>query len=178
MPDKAVALLELPAGREGAVVLGLRRRLGERATAEHDGTAERSKRPANRGERTVHGGPLVIECRTMASAERYDVFALMRQFRGDEGTLGEALALFIDRPDYGFIWLAYDDDHPAGCVSVSYGIDSEAGGLVATLRDLYVVPERRRRGIGSALLLTLHARLAQRGRARGRWAATHALAVL
>lgn len=97
----------------------------------------------------------------MASAERYDAFSLIRGFRGDEGALGEALSLFVDRPDYGFIWLAYDDDHPAGCVSVSFGIDTEAGGVVATLRDLYVVPERRRRGIGSALLLTLHARLAQ-----------------
>lgn len=97
----------------------------------------------------------------MASAERYDVFALMRQFRGDEGTLGEALTLFIDRPDYGFIWLAYEDDHPAGCVSVAFGLDTEAGGLVTTLRDLFVLPERRRRGIGSALLATLHGRLAQ-----------------
>jgi GNAT superfamily N-acetyltransferase len=102
----------------------------------------------------------MIECRTMASAERFDAFTLMRGFHADEGALGEALALFIDRPDYGFIWLAYEDDHPAGCVSVSFGIDCEAGGVVATLRDLYVVPERRRRGIGSALLLTLHARLA------------------
>ncbi len=97
----------------------------------------------------------------MASAERYDVFALMRHFRGSEGPLGEALTLFIERPDYGFIWLAYDDDHPVACVSVSFGIDTEAGGLVATLRDLFVLPERRRRGIGSALLATLHGRLAQ-----------------
>jgi GNAT superfamily N-acetyltransferase len=103
----------------------------------------------------------MIECRTMASAERYDVFALMRRFRGDEGTLGEALSLFIDRPDYGFIWLAYDDDHPVACVSVAFGLDTEAGGVVATLRDLFVLPERRRRGIGSALLVTLGARLAQ-----------------
>ena len=102
----------------------------------------------------------MIECRTMASAERFDAFTLMRRFRGDEGTLGEALTLFVDRPDYGFIWLAYDDDHAAACVSVSFGIDTEAGGLVATLRDFYVLEERRRRGIGSALLLTLHARLA------------------
>ena len=97
----------------------------------------------------------------MASAERYDVFALMRRFRGDEGALGEALSLFVDRPDYGFIWLAYEDDHPAGCGSVSLGIDTAAGGLVATVRDLFVIPERRRRGIGSALLLSLQARLAQ-----------------
>lgn len=97
----------------------------------------------------------------MASAERYDAYALMRRFRGNESALGEALTLFVERPDYGFIWLAYEDDHPVGCASVSLGIDSESGGVVATVRDFYVVPERRRHRIGSALLLTLHGKLAQ-----------------
>jgi len=97
----------------------------------------------------------------MAGAERLDAFALMKQFRADEALLGEALALFADRPDYGFIWLAYDDGIPAACVSVAYAISTESGGLTAALRDLWVVADRRRRGIGSALLATLHARLAQ-----------------
>ena len=96
----------------------------------------------------------------MTSAERYDAFTLMQRFRPDEAALGAALTLFVDRPDYGFIWLAYLDDLPCGCASVSLGIDSETGGLVATVRDLFVLPERRRHGIGSALLLTLHGRLA------------------
>jgi len=103
----------------------------------------------------------MIECRTMASAERYDAFGLMRQFRTDEAALGEALTLFVERPDYGFVWLAYVDDHPAGCVSVSLGIDTETGGIVATLRDCFVEPRARRRGLASALLVTLEARLAQ-----------------
>jgi GNAT superfamily N-acetyltransferase len=105
----------------------------------------------------------MIECRTMASAERYDAFALMERFRTDGAALGEALTLFIERPDYGFVWLAYLDDHPAACVSASLGIDTESGGLIATLRDLYVLPQRRRLGIGSALLVTLGARLEQLG---------------
>ena len=97
----------------------------------------------------------------MAGAERYDAFALMQRFRADEAALGDALALFVERPDYGFVWLAYDDGIPAGCVSVAFGISTEAGGLVAALRDVYVAEERRRRGIGSALLATLHGRLGQ-----------------
>jgi GNAT superfamily N-acetyltransferase len=97
----------------------------------------------------------------MAGAERLDAFALMKQFRADESRLGEALALYVDRPDYGFIWLAYDDGIPAACVSTAYAISTETGGLIAALRDLWVVPDRRRRGIGSALLATLHGRLAQ-----------------
>jgi GNAT superfamily N-acetyltransferase len=101
----------------------------------------------------------MIECRTMASAERYDAFALMERFRSDAAALGEALSLFIDRPDYGFVWLAYVDDLPTACASASVGVDTETGGLVATVRDLFVLPERRRSGIGSALLLTLQGRL-------------------
>ena len=96
----------------------------------------------------------------MASAERYDAFELMQRFRTDAAALGEALSLFIDRPDYGFVWLAYVDDHPVGCASASVGVDTITGGLVATVRDLYVLPERRRGGIGSALLVTLQGRLA------------------
>ena len=97
----------------------------------------------------------------MGGAERVDAFALMKQFRMDEARLGEALALFVDRPDYGFIWLAYDDGIPAACVSVAYAIATDTGGLVAALRDVWVVPDRRRRGIGSALVATLHGRLDQ-----------------
>lgn len=105
----------------------------------------------------------MIECRTMAGAERLDAYALMKRFRTDEAALGDALALFVDRPDYGFVWLAYEDGAPAGCVTVGFGISTETGGLVAELRDLWVEAERRRRGIGTALLATLHGRLDQLG---------------
>jgi GNAT superfamily N-acetyltransferase len=105
----------------------------------------------------------MIECRTMAGAERVDAFALMKRFREDEAALGDALALFVDRPDYGFVWLAYDNGIPAACVSVAFGISTETGGLVALLRDLYVAEDRRRGGIGSALLATLHGRVDQLG---------------
>ncbi len=102
----------------------------------------------------------MIECRTMGGPERFDAFALMKHFR-EEAPLGDALALFADRPDYGFVWLAYDDGIPAACVSVAFGISTESGGVVADLRDLWVAEDRRRRGIGSALLATLHGRLDQ-----------------
>ncbi|MEA2665810.1 MAG: hypothetical protein QOI11_2754, partial [Candidatus Eremiobacteraeota bacterium] len=99
----------------------------------------------------------------MAGPERFDAYALMQRFRSDEAALGDALALFVDRPDYGFVWLAYEDGIPVACVSAAFAISTETGGLVADLRDLFVAPERRRRGIGSALLATLHGRLDQLG---------------
>ena len=105
----------------------------------------------------------MIECRTMASAERYDAFALMKRFRADTAALGEALSLFVDGPITGlFGWPTSTIILPRG-VSASLGIDTETGGLVATLRDLFVLPERRRGGIGSALLLTVQGRLEQLG---------------
>lgn len=97
----------------------------------------------------------------MSSPERFDAFALFRRFRTDEALLGDALGLYVDRPDYGFVWMAYDDDAPCAVISATLGISTAAGGLAATLRDCYVDPQRRRRGIASALLLTLHARLDQ-----------------
>ncbi len=99
----------------------------------------------------------------MSGPERVDAYTLMRQFRPDEAALGDALALFVDRPDYGFVWLAYADGIPVACVSIAFGISTESGGLFAELRDLWVVRERRRHGIGSALLATLHGRLDQLG---------------
>ena len=55
-------------------------------------------------------------------------------FRTDAAALGEALTLFIDRPDYGFVWLAYLDDLPVACASASLSIDTATVGLL---------PERR-----------------------------------
>ncbi len=96
----------------------------------------------------------------MAGPERVDAFALYRQFRPDEQRLGAALALFAEREDYGFVWLAYGEDAPVGCCSVGYTISTLAGGVTALVRDLYVVPAARRRGVATALLATLTARLA------------------
>jgi GNAT superfamily N-acetyltransferase len=99
----------------------------------------------------------------MTGPERLDAFALMKHFRAGEAALGEALSLFVDRPDYGFVWLAYDDGIPAACLSIAFAISTETGGIVAELGDLWVGAERRRRGIGSALIATLHGRLDQLG---------------
>jgi GNAT superfamily N-acetyltransferase len=102
---------------------------------------------------------LEIECRAMAGPERYDAFSLMRRFRTDEAALGDALTLFVEREDYGFVWLAYAGSTCVGCVSVGYAIGTTAGGLIATLDDLYVIPDGRRRGIATTMLDDLHVRL-------------------
>jgi len=95
----------------------------------------------------------------MAGPERYDAFSLMKRFRTDEALLGDALALFVDREDFGFVWLAYEDDSPVACACVGYVIATDAGGVVAVVRDIYVLPDARRHGVATELLGTLRARL-------------------
>jgi len=96
----------------------------------------------------------------MGGPERFDALRLMQTFRGDEHRLSDALKLFVEREDYGFVWLAYREDAAVGCASVGYTISTDAGGLVAVVRDLYVVPAARRSGVATALLAALGTRLA------------------
>ena len=42
----------------------------------------------------------------MSVAERLDVFELLSPVRTDDLALGRALTLFVEREDYGFIWVA------------------------------------------------------------------------
>ena len=95
----------------------------------------------------------------MTGPERYDAFTLMLRFRSDQAALGDALTLFVEREDYGFVWLAYDGDTCVGCCSIAYAIATDAGGVTAVLRDLYVLPEVRRQGVARTMLAALHKRL-------------------
>ena len=95
----------------------------------------------------------------MAGPERFDAFSMMKRFRTDEALLGDALSLFVDREDLGFVWLAYRDDSPVGCCSVGYVIGTDAGGVIAVVRDIYVRPEHRRQGVAKAMLASLAERV-------------------
>jgi GNAT superfamily N-acetyltransferase len=118
----------------------------------------------------------------MSTADRRDVFALFselvledeyyRDSRGAyvgtlsgreaaEAALGEALTLFVDRPDYGFIFIALENGKAVAGVSISYAISLSLGKVVAKLEHLIVTESRRREGIGTALIeaLVKHLRL-------------------
>ncbi len=69
--------------------------------------------------------------------------------------LSTALTLFVERPDFGFIWMGFDGDEAVAIAIVSYAISTAIGGAVAKLEDLYVVPSRRSQGIGASLLSAL-----------------------
>jgi len=72
-----------------------------------------------------------------------------------EATLGVALSLFIDRPDYGFIYMAFDNDRAVACASVSYAISMSLGDVVGKIEHLVVAAGQRRRGIGTRLVKAL-----------------------
>jgi ribosomal protein S18 acetylase RimI-like enzyme len=83
------------------------------------------------------------------------------QAYGDRGVQGlnDALDLFLEQPELGFIWIAYDENGAAGICVVCYAISTSMGAVVAKLDDVSVAADRRGSGIGTALLEQLKAQL-------------------
>ena len=83
------------------------------------------------------------------------------QAYGDLGLAGlnNALDLFLEHPELGFVWMAYDEQGAAGICVVCYAISTSMGSVVAKLDDVSVKPDRRGKGIGSELLSQLKEQL-------------------
>ena len=109
----------------------------------------------------------MITCRKMTAADVADAFEMLRAFLnedehylassqayGDRGFQGlnDALDLFLEQPELGFVWLAYDEQGAAGICVVCYAISTSMGSVVAKLDDVSVKPDRRGRGVGTTLL--------------------------
>jgi len=109
----------------------------------------------------------VITCRKMNATEVPDAFHMLSDFlRADEhylassqayGDLGlkglnNALDLFLEHPELGFVWMAYDENGVAGICVVCYAISTSMGAVVAKLDDVSVKPDRRGKGVGSEML--------------------------
>ena len=103
----------------------------------------------------------------MGAADVRDAFHMLSDFLGaDEhylassqayGDLGlqglnNALDLFLERPELGFVWMAYDERGVAGICVVCYAISTSMGSVVAKLDDVSVKADRRGAGIGTELL--------------------------
>lgn len=83
------------------------------------------------------------------------------QAYGDRGIQGlnDALYLFLEHPDLGFVWMAYDEQGVAGISVICYAVSTSMGSLVAKLDDVSVKKDRRGKGIGTALLDQLKTQL-------------------
>lgn len=116
----------------------------------------------------------MITCRKMTAADVTDAFELLRVFLredehylassaayGDRGFQGlnDALDLFLEQPELGFVWIAYDEKGAAAVCVVCYAISTSMGAVVAKLDDVSVKADRRGGGIGTALLEQLKEQL-------------------
>lgn len=116
----------------------------------------------------------MITCRKMTAPDVTDAFNMLSAFLsedehylasskayGDRGIQGlnDALYLFLEHPDLGFVWMAYDEQGAAGICVICYAVSTSMGALVAKLDDVSVKKDRRGQGIGTALLDQLKAQL-------------------
>ena len=116
----------------------------------------------------------MITCRKMSAADVPHAFELLAAFLtadkhyressrayGDKGIRGlnDALDLFLEHPELGFVWLAFDDQRIAGTCVVSYAISTSMGAVVAKLDDVFVPLDQRGKGAGTALVESLKEQL-------------------
>ena len=116
----------------------------------------------------------MITCRKMRAADVRDAFEMLSDFLtadehylassaayGDQGLKGlnDALDLFLERPELGFVWMAFDDQGAAAVCVVCYAISTSMGSVVAKLDDVSVKDDRRGRGVGTELVKQLKEQL-------------------
>ena len=126
-----------------------------------------------------------VECMPMTAAMRVDARELLGAFLGDDEhyrasaaaygdggaeALDRALGLFVARPEIGFVWLAYARDgarrSAVGACVVCRAISTSRGGVVAKLDDVTIRDGWQGRGVGTAMLEALAARLRAEGATR------------
>ncbi|HEX8281246.1 MAG TPA: GNAT family N-acetyltransferase [Chthoniobacterales bacterium] len=107
---------------------------------------------------------------TAARAEdREAIVALLRaqllehEIDTPEHALREVVNAVVDDPRHGFILLAQQDERTAGIAYVAAHLSAEHGGMIGWLEELYVRPESRGSGVGSALLKEVASRAQQLG---------------
>ncbi len=116
----------------------------------------------------------MITCRKMTATDVADAFEMLHAFLnedehylasskayGDRGFQGlnDALDLFLERPELGFVWMAHDDEGVSGICVVCYAISTSMGAVVVKLDDVSVKADRRGAGVGTALLEQLKEQL-------------------
>lgn len=111
-----------------------------------------------------------LRCAKMTAADRAAAERLLKAFfaedefyrdssgaYGDAGAppIGRALGMFIERPEFGFVWLAFRGEEAVGMCVVCYAISTSLGALVAKLDDVFIADGARGQGVGSAMLKAL-----------------------
>jgi GNAT superfamily N-acetyltransferase len=84
---------------------------------------------------------------------------------GDAGVppIGRALDKFLQQPELGFVWLAFDGSRPVGICVICHAISTSLGEVVGELDDVFIADGARGKGAGSAMLRALAAELKRTG---------------
>ena len=80
------------------------------------------------------------------------LFAQEAEFVPDDAKQARALAKILADETVGRVYVAREGARVVAMASLLYSISTAEGGLAASFEDLIVVPERRGRGVASALL--------------------------
>ena len=109
-----------------------------------------------------------IEVFPVASNELGEALALLEEFlRGGEPlprSFVERLKEAVGRGELEvLVARTKPGGEPVGAISVSFRLNVSAGGVFASIEDLYVRAEARRRGAGRALVEAVGARCKERG---------------
>ena len=120
----------------------------------------------------------MITCRKMRTGDVRDAFEMLSTFLsadehylassaayGDQGLKGlnDALDLFLEHPELGFVWMAIDENGAAAVCVVCYAISTSMGSVVAKLDDVSVKEDRRGKGVGTELMERLKDQLRREG---------------
>jgi ribosomal protein S18 acetylase RimI-like enzyme len=104
----------------------------------------------------------MVELVAAGPGEAATLLALARVFHGEDGhPLDEggaaAIALVARGTPHGRAWLIREGSAIVGYLVLGLGFSVEYGGVDGFLDDLYIAPEWRNRGLGSAVLGLLDA---------------------
>lgn len=100
----------------------------------------------------------------MSGTERIDAFRLYERIpNAPQAALQAALNLFVEREDYGFVWIAYDGEKPVAVCTITWSISLSLGNVVAYLDHLFVSPDRDREETGAAMVELLKQHLREVG---------------
>ena len=80
------------------------------------------------------------------------LFAQEAEFAPDDAKQTHALAKILSDETVGRVYVAREGGRVVAMASLLYSISTAEGGLAASFEDLIVAPDRRGRGIASALL--------------------------
>lgn len=84
---------------------------------------------------------------------------------GDAGSapVERALEMFLERPELGFVWLAFRDREAVGMCVICYAVSTSLGAVVGKLDDVFIADSARGQGVGTGMLKTLAAELKAAG---------------